>query len=296
MIRSPLFYVGDKYKLVPQLLEYFPKKINKYIEPFYGGGSSQLQVNANSYLLNDIDCNVIKIHELLFSYRNNPNLFFSKLMYYIGKFNLSCSFIENIIPQQLKKQYPKTYYSKYNKDSYCKLKDHYNKNKDDTFALYLLLIYGFNHMIRFNLKGDFNLPVGNVDFNKNVYQALVDYFNLQKNRNIKYSSLDYLTFLKSVSYEEDDFIYLDPPYLISMSEYNKYWNEKNEIELYNFLDELHSKGIKFGITNLVCHKGKENNILREWSKKYTVEIINSNYISFNDNSIKDDSIEIYVHN
>ena len=58
MIRSPLFYVGDKYKLVPQLLELFPKQIDTYVEPFYGGGSSQLQVEASKYILNDIDNNV----------------------------------------------------------------------------------------------------------------------------------------------------------------------------------------------------------------------------------------------
>lgn len=74
----------------------------------------------------------------------------------------------------------KTYYSKYNKDAYLKMRQDYNKNKDNVLLLYLLLIYGFNHMIRFNSKGDFNLPVGNVDFNKNVYIALINYLNFRK--------------------------------------------------------------------------------------------------------------------
>ncbi len=296
MIRSPLFYVGDKYKLVPQLLKYFPKHINKYIEPFYGGGSSQLQVEADSYLLNDIDENVINIHKMLFSYCKDENKFFSEIMYIIGKYNFSCSFIEDIVPNDLKKKYPKTYYSKFNKESYEKLKNDFNMNRNNILFLYLLLVYGFNHMIRFNKKGDFNLPVGNVDYNKNVYKALVDYFYLQKNRNITFTNLDYSEFLKNINYEEDDFIYLDPPYLISMSEYNKMWNEEKEKELYELLDNLNSRGVKFGITNLIVHKGKENVILKEWSKKYIVEKITSNYISFNDNTIKKDSIEVYVHN
>ena len=42
LIRSPLFYVGDKYKLMPQLKRLFPSKIQTYIEPFVGGGSSFL--------------------------------------------------------------------------------------------------------------------------------------------------------------------------------------------------------------------------------------------------------------
>ena len=36
IIRSPFFYVGDKYKLMPQLKELFPDDIDNYIEPFVG--------------------------------------------------------------------------------------------------------------------------------------------------------------------------------------------------------------------------------------------------------------------
>jgi DNA adenine methylase len=32
--RSPLFYVGDKYKLIKEIRQYFPKNINNFIEPF----------------------------------------------------------------------------------------------------------------------------------------------------------------------------------------------------------------------------------------------------------------------
>lgn len=45
------------------------------------------------------------------------------------------------------------------------------------FYLYLFLIYGFNYMIRFNFKGFFNLFVGNVDFNENVYNVLKNYID-----------------------------------------------------------------------------------------------------------------------
>jgi DNA adenine methylase len=37
-------------------------------------------------------------------------------------------------------------------------------------------------MIRFNSKGEFNLPVGNVDFNKNVQMALEGYFSFVKKK------------------------------------------------------------------------------------------------------------------
>ncbi|MDR0698967.1 MAG: DNA adenine methylase [Tannerella sp.] len=42
--RSPLFYVGDKYKLVQEIKTHFPITINRFIEPFVGGGSVYLNV------------------------------------------------------------------------------------------------------------------------------------------------------------------------------------------------------------------------------------------------------------
>ena len=235
MIRSPLFYVGDKYKLMPQLIEYFPKKIDLYVEPFFGGGSSQLSVDANRYALNDIDTYIIKIHQMLVSYSCRRTQFFDEIFKLIDNYGLSCSYSGKSIPNELKKEYPKTYYAKYNKLAYEKLKKDYNENKDDIIKLYLLLIYGFNHMIRFNKKGDFNLPVGNVDFNNNVFNALNDYFDIQGKRKIIFSSEDYKVFLNGLCLDENSFIYLDPPYYISQSEYNKFWSEKDEVDLYNYL-------------------------------------------------------------
>lgn len=60
--------------------------------------------------------------------------------------------------------------------------DFNESSKDNMSILYLLLIYGFNRMLRFNKRGDFNLPVGNVDFNSNVVSALENYFQEVKNK------------------------------------------------------------------------------------------------------------------
>ncbi len=295
-IRSPFFYVGDKYKLMPQLKKLFPDNIDKYIEPFVGGGSSFLNSSGNKYILNDIDENVISLHKELGKYADKPEQLLDELYKIIDSYNLSCSYRGINVPEEIKKKYVKTYYSKYNKEAYLNMRADYNKNKNNTLLLYLLLIYGFNHMIRFNSKGDFNLPVGNVDFNKNVYNALMNYLDFRKNNEIVFENCDYKNFFKKFDIDKNDYVFLDPPYLISMSEYNKLWNENKEIELCNFLDELNANGVNFGITNLIYHKGKENKTFNQWSKKYNVYDIDSNYISFNDNTIKKDSKEVFVTN
>ena len=295
IIRSPFFYVGDKYKLMHQINDLIPKNVSQYIEPFVGGGSSAINSLGREYILNDIDGYVIKLHEELVKYSNNPEALFDKLFKLIDDYGLSCSFRGKVVPEELKKQHVKTYYAKYNKEAYNKMRDDFNETKDITL-LYLLLIYGFNHMIRFNSSGKFNLPVGNVDFNKNVYKALNDYLGFMKNNNVKFYNKDYKEFLLSIDIDKDAYVFLDPPYLISMSEYNKLWNEDKEKELCEFLDHLNEKGVKFGITNLITHKGKENNTFKKWSEKYITYPISSNYISFNDNTIKKDSKEVFVTN
>ena len=54
--------------------------------------------------------------------------------------------------------------------------------------------------------------------------------------------------------------------------------ERRKEENYvNFLDQLNDRGVKFGITNLITHKGKENTTFKKWSEKYIVHPISSNY-------------------
>lgn len=281
-----MFYVGDKYKLIKEIKQYFPKNINTFIEPFVGGGTVFLNVEANSYILNDIDKNIYNIHLFLQTKACEID-FIDKLLKYIKKYNLSRSFLEDIVPKQLKKEYKKTYYAKFNKQGYDKLKQDFNILESKNYLLlYLLLIYGFNRMIRFNSKGEFNVPVGNVDFNKNVLQALGDYSEFIKNKNIKFENLDFKDFIIKNGFKEDDFMYLDPPYLITFSEYNKIWNEDKEHELLNFLDNLDQRNIKFAISNVTHYKGRVNNIFLDWMKKYNVKKVQSNYISYHDNSVK----------
>lgn len=285
--RSPLFYVGDKYKLISEIKTHFPKKIDKFIEPFVGGGSVFMNVEANEYLLNDLDSNVIALHRFLSSHATNPNVFFDCLTNIIESYNLSCSYLYDIVPEDLKRQYPKTYFAKFNKESYKCLKEYYNASDHSNLSvLYLLLIYGFNHMLRFNSKGNFNLPVGNVDFNLNTVNALYSYFEEVAKKKPQWYNLDFRTFLGGLQFNQDDLIYLDPPYLITFSEYNKLWNEASEKDLLDFLDIISVKNIKFAISNVTHYKGRINNIFLAWARKYNMHFIKSNYISFHDNTNK----------
>lgn len=285
--RSPLFYVGDKYRLMRQLLDLFPTEINNFYEPFVGGGTVFLNVEAKKYFLNDIDKHLVNIHKFLIVGVENPERFFRDIEKVIHKYKLSHSYKNDIVPISLKKEFKKTYYARFNKEGYEKLRIHVNKNKkNDPLTLYILLIYGFNRMLRFNGGGKFNLPVGNVDFNKNVVNALNDYFEFVQGKKIKFTSQDFRKFFEKRDYEKGDFIYFDPPYLIAASEYNKLWGDDAETNLLNLIDGLDKKGVKFALSNVTHYNGSKNNSLIKWMKKYKVHNIKSNYISYHNNTKK----------
>lgn len=285
--RSPLFYVGDKYRLMKQLLDLLPMEIKNFYEPFVGGGTVFLNVVAKKYFLNDTDKHLVNIHKFLISNARNPEKFFKDVEDIIHKYELSHSYKKDIVPDSLKKEFKKTYYSRFNKEGYGKLRVYINKNKkNDPLLLYILLIYGFNRMLRFNGDGKFNLPVGNVDFNKNVVNALNDYFNFVGKNKINFTSKDFRKFCEKNDYAKNDFVYLDPPYLIASSEYNKLWDEESETDLLNLIDQLDKKGIKFALSNVTHYNGSKNDLLIKWMKIYNVHNIKSNYISYHNNTKK----------
>jgi len=270
-----------------QLVNLFPKEINNFYEPFVGGGTVFLNVEAKKYFLNDINKHLINIQKFLIASSKNSEKFFKDAEKIIHKYKLSHSYKKDIVPDSLKKKFKKTYYAKFNKEGYDKLRMNVNNyQKNDPLILYILLIYGFNRMLRFNGEGKFNLPVGNVDFNKNVVNALNDYFDFVHDKKIFITSKDFKKFFSDKKYSKNDFVYLDPPYLISASEYNKLWNQESEVNLLKIIDVLDKKGVKFALSNVTHYNESKNDLLLEWMKKYKVHEIESNYINYHNNSKK----------
>src|SRR5690606_31993085 len=167
----------------------------------------------------------------------------------------------------------------------------------------------FNHQIRFNNNHEFNNPFGRErsSFNVSMKQNLEQFIIRLKETNVCFtntcfSSFDF-TFL-----DDNDFVYCDPPYLITTGTYNdgkrgfKGWTEKEEKELLNLLDNLDSNNIKFALSNVLEHKGKSNDILKSWiscNPDYKINFIdfhysNSNYQTLDRN--KNASVEVLNSN
>lgn len=77
------------------------------------------------------------------------------------------------------------------------------------------------------------------------------------------------------------------------------WSEDYERELLNLLDIINSKGGKFALSNVTEHKGKENTILKEWSKNYNTHYLIKDYNNCNyQTKVKtgNSSIEVLITN
>ncbi|WP_084277179.1 DNA methyltransferase [Ureaplasma canigenitalium] len=61
VVRSPLYYLGDKYKVLTQIFHLLPTNINSFYDVFGGGGTMIANVVANQYLYNDINTDVTKL-------------------------------------------------------------------------------------------------------------------------------------------------------------------------------------------------------------------------------------------
>ncbi len=280
--QSAINYTGGKSRLISQLLPLFPKDINNFYDVFAGGANVTINVEANRYFVNDINKKVIELYEL---FRKED---YYKLVEYIeeiiSKYGLSNS---KYYGYDFYKVNSSTGLKEINQESYLKLRSDYNNHKfsrdHESLIFYILIIYGFNNQIRFNSKGEFNMPTGKRDFNQKMLIKLEKFMKALKQREITFTSLDFREFLNQQHFNECDFIYLDPPYLISTATYNENggWSETDEKDLLSYLDQLNAKGIKFALSNIIVHKGIENKLLKKWVENYNVHILNFNYNNSN---------------
>ncbi|MEL5898038.1 Dam family site-specific DNA-(adenine-N6)-methyltransferase [Clostridium sporogenes] len=277
-IKSPLNYIGGKYKILDQIIPLFPKNINTFVDLFAGGLNVSINVDSKKVIANDYNYFIIE----LFNEFNNK----------------SKEYVINHITSRI----DEFKLSKFNEEGFKKFRDFYNQYKNP-LDLYTLVCYSFNYQFRFNNKLEYNNPFGRnrSQFSNTLMKKLEIFLDEIHIKNIEFSSKDFLDFpLEKLS--SNDLIYCDPPYLITTGSYNdgnrgfKNWDEYQERNLLNYLDKANKKGIKFALSNVLEHKGKSNDILKSWSQKYNIVYLNSNYSNSSYNTTKGDSLEVLIIN
>ena len=279
-IKSPLNYTGGKFKLLDRILPSFPDNIENFVDLFAGGFNVGVNVEANKIFANDQITYLIDMFH--FFQDTDTNQLISLIKQRIQQYDLSLT----------------------NSDGYLALRNEYNKSKQ-ILDLFILTCFSFNHQIRFNSHYQFNTPFGKDRscYNPSIETNLIRFCNALKKKQIIFSKLDFRDFDYSVL-SESDLVYCDPPYLITTGSYNdgkrgfNDWTDSEEKDLLSILDALNSRGIKFALSNVFAHKGLTNDILIEWSKKYTVTFLDKTYSNcsyhFKDRTAK--TVEVLITN
>lgn len=299
-VASPLNYIGGKARILDQILPLFPQDIDTMVDLFCGGCNVGINVTAERTIYNDTSKKLIG---LLKSFRRMKNdtiidginsvieeFGFSKtrnhnFAYYGGNANLGVS--------------------AYNREKYLLLRNKFNNypKVDNQYyiLLYTLLLFGFNNQLRFNEQGEFNLPVGKRDFNTVIEAKFRRFFDSIRLQNCDFQINDFRKF-NFTTLTNKSLVYCDPPYLITNATYNEKsgWTEKDERDLLQILDLRNQRGVKFALSNVLTHEGKENTILKEWIEKnnYTIHEIfmDYHYSNYQKKSKKADSREVLITN
>lgn len=279
-VKSPLNYTGGKYKMLDTLFNLFPSNIDTFVDMFAGGFNVGINVDANKIICNDHINYLIE----LFEYLKNTEIskVITDIKERIKKFNLTLE----------------------NDEGYKKLRLRYNKKKN-IVDFFVLICFSFNHQIRFNNNHEFNTPFGKERscYNETIEKNLINFSKMLKSKKVEFSNIDF----NNINYDnlnENDLVYCDPPYLITNGSYNdgkrgfKDWTEKEELELLDLLDNLDKRKVKFALSNVFYHKGLENRILIDWSKKYNVNYIDKNYrnCSYHNKNRNAKTVEVLITN
>jgi DNA adenine methylase len=221
-----LKWAGGKSSILLELFDFFPRKFNRYYEPFLGGGAVFLSLNKNfkNAFINDMNKDIYTLYRTI---QKKPN----ELMLELDKLE-----------------------AKYSEDFYYELRK-YNPETDLKRAARTLFLNktGFNGLYRLNSKGNYNVPFGK----RKKCPALYDKKNFievsTRFQNSILTNFDFETIIDSAEF--GDFIYCDPPYepLSVSSSFNSYnsggFSFLEQERLFNSCKRAVKKGATIIISN-----------------------------------------------
>ena len=238
-------WVGGKGQLLSEINKLYPvelgKNINKYAEIFLGGGAVLFDI-LSKYKLDEVYISDKNL-ELINTYRNikdNVDVLIKSLK----------EMEEQYIP--LNNEDRKIYYYE-KREEYNSLKINSEVNNIEKAILFIFLNKTcFNGLYRVNKKGKFNVPMGAYKKPKICDEENLKNVSLTL-RNVKIVYADYRESEKFI--DDKTFVYIDPPYrpLNITSSFTSYtendFNDKEQIELAEYINVLNKKGAKIVISN-----------------------------------------------
>ncbi|MCC8117573.1 MAG: Dam family site-specific DNA-(adenine-N6)-methyltransferase [Bacteroidales bacterium] len=263
-------YRGGKSKEIPNIMTHIPRFAGRYVEPFVGGGAVFFYLEPRQAIINDINT---KLMNFYLGVRDN----YKDLRQELNQ-------IENLYAANrrdfdfLKKLYPNERVEDKNEALYYELRDMFNDLKPKKYSDALLYFFinktAYSGMIRYNAKGEYNVPFGRYQHLNT--QGITKSHHLLLNRTEIYNT-DYSHIFDMC--DVDDFVFLDPPYDCIFSDYGneEYKDGFGEAEHRRLAQDFANLPCKammvIGRTPLI-EELYAGYIVDEYEKKYAVNIRN----------------------
>lgn len=206
--------------------------------------------------------------------------------------------------ERIKKRIAEYELSKTNEAGFLAFRTQYN-TAPNPLDFYVLVSYSYNYQFRFNNAMQFNNPFGRnrSQFSKNMEKNLLAFVKQLKTMDASFTD-DLFHELPVSHLSTNDFVYLDPPYLITTGNYNDgnrgfiNWGEVQENQMYALMNELTLQGVRYALSNVIEHKGKSNDMLKDYIDAHNITVHNLDYHYYNAsyNSTKKGSREVLITN
>lgn len=263
-------YRGGKSKEIPRLEKHIPQFGGRYIEPFFGGGAMFFYLEPKKAVISDINSKLMAFYKGVKS--NFVTL--QKELSEVAKL-----YVANRKKfEELKSKTPDLRVDDKNEEMYYQIRDMFNDLTDKKYSDALLYFFinktAYSGMIRYNAKGEFNVPYGRY---ANLNTSLVTKAHSRLLANTEIYNCDYKNIFEMA--KEDDFMFLDPPYDCIFSDYGNIehkdgFNEKDHIELANAYKQLKCKALMVIGRTPLTEKLYSGMIVDEYGKSYAVNIRN----------------------
>lgn len=251
-IKSAIQYNGCKYSLFDYgLLDFFPKNIHTFYDLFAGSATVSMNVDAKYYIVNDYS----PIYTIYNTFKNvkSATYFENKCWKTIEDLGIAWDY-NKIKTKKHKKGYQKL------RELYNNA-DYYTLNK----GIYLWMLIGlcFSNTSRFNSSGGFNQTIGNRLISEESFNRIESSINWFKQDNV-YIYNENAFDININDFKKNDFVYLDPPYLITTAGYNLGYDSDDL--LFDFCNKLTKYKVKWAMSNVLKHRGNINKPLKKWIK------------------------------
>ncbi len=266
-----LKYRGGKSREIKEFIHFLPKHYNRYVEPFAGGASLFFYLEPSRAIINDINPRLIDFYTTV---RDNYDQLKAELS------GLECEYRSNQCEYEVAKKSASStdcYVENKNEALYYRIRDMYNgkieKEYLDATLYYFINKIAFSGMLRFNSKGEYNVPFGRY---KNFNTEAISKDCLRLLQRTEILQLDYSEIFKRCT--EDDFVFLDPPYDCIFTDYGNIhqddFSRESHIILANEFKKLSARAMMIiGKTDFIEELYRPY-IKAQYSKQYAVNIRN----------------------